>query len=104
MIGFSKIDNDWCWRIPLLLEGLFPAIFCALVFVLTPESPRYLVLRGKIDQARRVVARYQTTEGDNLDHPLVNAVIAQIQESLTSDTARDKKWWDYRVLYVFLAI
>lgn len=98
MLGFAKMTSNWGWRIPLLLEGLFPAIFCITVFLLTPESPRFLIMRGKLDQAKKVIARYQTTEGDNLDHPLVHAVVAQIQESLDSDTARAKPWWDFRIL------
>jgi len=103
MIGFAKIDGNWGWRIPLLLEALFPTIFCVTVFLLTPESPRYLIMRGKLAQAKKVIARYQTTEGTNVDHPLVQAVVAQIEESLQSDTAREKAWWDYRILYVLIS-
>lgn len=80
LIGFTNVDNDWCWRVPLLLEALFPFIVCCTIYFITPESPRYLLLRGKRDEARRVIARYQTTEGDNLDHPLVHAVTQQIEE------------------------
>lgn len=97
LIGFTNIDSNWCWRIPLLLEGLFPLIVCCTIYVLTPESPRYLVMKGKKEQAKHVVAKYQTTEGDNLDHPLVNAVIQQIEESIENDKKGNRGAWDYRV-------
>jgi hypothetical protein len=95
LIGFSKIEGDWGWRIPLLLEGLFPLIVCCTIYFLTPESPRYLILKGKRDQARKVIARYQTTEGDNLDHPLVEVVTRQIEESLENETS-NRELWDFR--------
>lgn len=95
LIGFSKIEGDWGWRIPLLLEGLFPLIVCCTIYFLTPESPRYLILKGKRDQARKAIARYQTTEGDNLDHPLVEVVTRQIEESLENETS-NRELWDFR--------
>jgi hypothetical protein len=87
LIGFSKIDGNWSWRIPLLLEALFPLIVCTTIYLWTPESPRYLILRGKKEQAKRVIARYQTTEGNNLDYPLVSVLIRQIEESLENETS-----------------
>lgn len=99
LIGFTKVESDWCWRVPLLLEALFPLIVCCTIYILTPESPRYLILRGKRDEARRVIARYQTTEGDNLDHPLVTAVTQQIEDSIENDKAGHRSSWDYRVFF-----
>jgi len=99
LIGFTKVDSNWCWRVPLLLEGLFPLIVCCTIYILTPESPRYLILRGKKDAAKRVIARYQTTEADNLDHPLVKAVTQQIEESIENDRGGYRASWDYRVFF-----
>jgi MFS family permease len=99
MIGFTNVDSNLCWRIPLLLEALFPAIVCATIYLITPESPRYLILRGKRDEARKVIARYHTSEGDNLDHPLVNAVTQQIEESIQNDTRGHREFWDYSVFF-----
>ncbi|KAH8424074.1 putative MFS sugar transporter protein [Aspergillus melleus] len=96
MIGLSKMSGNWSWRIPLLLEALFPAIVCATIFFLTPESPRYYVMRGKPDAARRVVARYHTTSG-NLNEPIVDMVVSQIEGSIENDRAGFRSFWDYRV-------
>lgn len=100
MIGFAgdSDTNNWSWRIPLLLEALFPTIVCATIYFLTPESPRYLILRGKIDKARKVIAKYQTSSGDENSH-LVNAVVAQIEESLENDRVVNRQPWNYSVFF-----
>jgi hypothetical protein len=63
---------------PLLLEALFPLIVCVAIFLLTSESPRYFIMRGKIENARQVIARNQTTSGD-VNEPLVGVVLKQIE-------------------------
>ena len=98
MIGFVKINSDWSWRVPLLLEALFPFLVCTLIYLITPESPRYLILRGKVDAAKKVIAKYQTNSGD-VDHPLVKAVVQQIQDSLIHETSSHRQFWDYRVFF-----
>ncbi|KAF7926829.1 uncharacterized protein EAE98_006214 [Botrytis deweyae] len=99
LIGLAHIESDWCWRIPLVLEGLFPLIVCLLIYPLTPESPRYLIMRGQMEKAKRVIAKMQTTEGNNVDHPLVTIVANQIEESLQNERQSNHAWWDYRVLF-----
>jgi hypothetical protein len=77
-----------------LLEGFFPLIVCSTIYFLTPESPRYLIMKGKKEEAAMVIARYHTTEGNNPDHPLVKAVIQQMEDSIADSTNRDV--WDWR--------
>ncbi|OJJ44279.1 hypothetical protein ASPZODRAFT_72091 [Penicilliopsis zonata CBS 506.65] len=98
MIGLANLSNNWSWRAPLLLEGLFPLIVCSTIYFLTPESPRFLILRGKKEKARQVVARYSTTSGD-VNEPIVDVVIRQIEESLESDRTSFRSFWDYRVFF-----
>jgi MFS family permease len=99
MIGFAtKKDSNWSWRVPLILEALFPAIVCITIYLLTPETPRFLILRGKMDKARQVIAKYQTTSGDE-NAPIVNAVLGQIEESIEQDRAINRKWWNYGIFF-----
>ncbi|KAL4897232.1 general substrate transporter [Aspergillus ambiguus] len=98
MIGLSRMDGDWNWRAPLWLEALFPAIVCATIYLITPESPRYYVKRGKLDKARQVVAKYHTTTGD-VNQPIVEVVISQIEASIENDRAGYNRFWDYRVFF-----
>lgn len=94
LIGISNWNSNWQWRLPLLLEAFFPAIVCATIYLLTPESPRYLIMRGRKEEAAMVIARYHTTEGDNPEHPLVKAVVREMEESIADSTNRAV--WDWR--------
>ncbi len=89
IIGFGTMSSNWSWLIPLILEGLFPAIVCATIYFISPESPRYLILSGKKEKAAKVIARYHTTEGNNVEHPLVKVVVQQMEESSMSSALSD---------------
>lgn len=75
-------NNSWAWRIPSLLQGFMPLIQVLFVYLL-PESPRYLILKGKHDEARRVLVKYHAN-GDEAS-PLVDfemkEITLQIDES-----------------------
>lgn len=58
-------SNRTQWLIPFAIQLIPSGIFFALCFLL-PESPRFLVTRGKIDLARKNLA---TIRGLSEDHP-----------------------------------
>lgn len=45
-------DASWAWRIPSLLQGLFPLLQVLVVYLL-PESPRHLVRKDRHEDARK---------------------------------------------------
>ncbi|KAF2179762.1 general substrate transporter [Zopfia rhizophila CBS 207.26] len=96
LIGFSQMSGNIAWRVPLLLEAALPTIVCLFIYLIVPESPRYLVKKGKIEQARQVVATYQTTS-QSTEEPVVGMVIAQIEESLESTRTGFKQSWNFAV-------
>ncbi|KAI0379607.1 putative MFS sugar transporter protein [Hypomontagnella monticulosa] len=98
MMGFTAWDSDWQWRTPLILEGLFPFIVCATIYLFCPESPRYLMLKGKREEARRVIAKYMTTNND-VNAPIVPLMVAQIEESIETSNSGVRAAWDYRVFF-----
>ena len=53
------------WRALLLVTAL-PSVALVLVFPLVPESPRFLVVRGRIDEAERSLARAAACNGAKL--------------------------------------
>ncbi|BCS22188.1 putative MFS sugar transporter protein [Aspergillus puulaauensis] len=96
MIGITKIEGNLQWRLPLYLNMIFPVIVCLLMYVVCPESPRYYVQRGKRDAAKRVVAKYHTTSGD-INQPIVDIIVSQMEASIENDRAGHQKFWDYSV-------
>ena len=59
--AFSRLPLKLGWRIMLGL-GVFPAIMIALGVLIMPESPRWLVMRGQLGEARRVLNRISDSE------------------------------------------
>ncbi|CAM04111.1 putative MFS transporter [Saccharopolyspora erythraea NRRL 2338] len=53
LVGFG--GDSWRW---LLLSSAIPAIVVLLVRIGTPESPRWLVSRGRLHEAKAVVTRF----------------------------------------------
>ncbi|KAK8105115.1 lactose permease [Apiospora kogelbergensis] len=81
--GTFKIPSTWSWRIPSIIQGAIPLIqLCGLYFV--PESPRYLVSRGRIDEARRLLAKFHA--GGDVESPLVAFEMREIEQAIALET------------------
>ncbi|KAF4628325.1 hypothetical protein G7Y89_g9828 [Cudoniella acicularis] len=77
--GTFRINSDWAWRIPSILQGLSSIIQLATCFFLV-ESPRWLVSRGKEEKARQLITKYHAN--GNPDDPLVNLELEEIRRAL----------------------
>ena len=72
------------WRVAVGI-GALPALVQAVLLLGLPESPRWLVLRGRDDEARRVLARL----GEN-----VEGVLGRIREEVKEEEiSRSKSLW-----------
>ncbi|KAJ6692661.1 SOLUTE CARRIER FAMILY 2 FACILITATED GLUCOSE TRANSPORTER [Salix purpurea] len=54
--AFSKLPTNLGWRFMLGI-GAIPSVFLALVVLGMPESPRWLVMQGRLGDARKVLDR-----------------------------------------------
>ncbi|KAI8649942.1 MFS domain-containing protein [Fusarium sp. Ph1] len=80
--GCRNIASDWSWRIPVLLQVLLP--LCALPgLFLSPESPRWLVSVGRVDEATEIIAKYHA--GGNRDDPIVSTQMLEIEATITAE-------------------
>jgi MFS family permease len=77
--GTFRISNTWSWRIPSLLQGVPTLIQLAGVYFI-PESPRWLVSKGRDQEALEIIARYHC--GGVVDDPLVTFEYQEIKEAL----------------------
>lgn len=74
--GLNLGGNEWRWMFGV--EAAPAAMFFFLLF-LTPQSPRWLVAKGRVDEARRELGRLGTDSGN------VGEEIQAIQASLDLD-------------------
>ncbi|KAK7018306.1 MFS domain-containing protein [Favolaschia claudopus] len=80
--GSFKIQSTWAWRIPSVLQAA-PSVVQVFLIWFVPESPRYLVRKGKEAQALRTLAYYHA-DGDEMD-PLVRYEFEEIKAAMDFD-------------------
>lgn len=80
--GSFKINSSWSWRIPSALQGL-PSILQLALLWFGPESPRWLVSKGRDTDALHTLAYYHAD--GNTDDPLVQFEYQEIKTSLDLD-------------------
>ncbi|KDQ59238.1 hypothetical protein JAAARDRAFT_57164 [Jaapia argillacea MUCL 33604] len=82
----------WSWRAPTIVQAFVPILqLCGIWFV--PESPRWLISKGRESEASRILARFHASGGDERD-PLVMFEMAQIRHALRleQEFSKNKLW------------
>lgn len=81
--GFYFVEGSASWRFPIAFQILF-ALFMMSVIFLMPESPRWLVKKNRIEEAKEVFAVFAEVETND------TSVLAKIKEikdlSMKEDT------------------
>ncbi|KAG8822093.1 hypothetical protein FRB91_005376 [Serendipita sp. 411] len=88
--GTFRIANNWSWRIPSALQGLSSVIQLLFVWFI-PESPRWLINRGRDEEAKAILAKYHS--GGDLSHPLITFEYNEIKEALALETEAARVSW-----------
>ena len=73
--GFSYVPGPVAWRVPLALQFIFITILFATVPWL-PESPRWLVAKGRVEEAEQILA---DVEGTEVEDPYVQIELSEIK-------------------------
>lgn len=74
--------NNWSWRLPSLLQAVFPLIQLVLV-VFCPESPRWLIAHNREDEAFEVLTKYHA--GGDRHSELVKFEMAEIKAAIAQE-------------------
>lgn len=74
LINYSFVGTEGSWRWMFGI-GIIPAILLSIGMIFLPESPRWLVKRNMIDQAKKTLQQLRRTEN-------VSVEISEIQNSL----------------------
>lgn len=80
--GTFKIQNSWSWRVPSALQGL-PSVIQIFFIWFAPESPRWLVAKGREAEALHTLAYYHA-DGNEQD-PLVQYEFDEIKAAIDFD-------------------
>lgn len=93
--GALNTGGNYSWRLITWLQILFSSLICIFAMFL-PESPRWLYVNNKKEQARNMLTKYHGN--GNPESAWVTLQMHEYEELLNMDGA-DKRWWDYRALF-----
>ncbi|CAH0033310.1 unnamed protein product [Clonostachys rhizophaga] len=88
--SFQLQSSTWSWRIPSLLQGLFPIIQLFTIWFV-PESPRWLVGKGRVDEARAIVCRWHAGGDDTA--PLIDYEMNEMVSHLQAEAEIADMGW-----------
>ncbi|PGH15239.1 hypothetical protein AJ80_05592 [Polytolypa hystricis UAMH7299] len=88
--GTFKIENAWAWRIPSIGQAV-PSLIQIVAIWLVPESPRFLIAKGKGEKALHVLAKAHAQ--GNEESELVKVEYEEISETIRLETEFESNGW-----------
>jgi MFS family permease len=91
--GTRNYVDSWSWRIPSLLQVAIPMLVLPAA-VMIPESPRFLISKGRSAEARAILVRFHAS-GD-ADSALVEFQMNEIETAIEHDRqiSNGTSWMD----------
>lgn len=80
--AFARLPVHLSWR-AMFLVGAVPPVFLGVAVLAMPESPRWLVMRGRIDDARRVLQKTSDSPAEAEERLLDIKKVVGIPEGVT---------------------
>ena len=88
--GTNHIPNNWSWRVPSMVQALPSLLQLAFVWFV-PESPRFLLAKGRTEQAHRVLANVHAN--GNLDDEVVQLELQEVKDTLILEKEIEGNGW-----------
>ncbi len=85
------VSDGWRW---MFFSGVMPATAFLILLLFIPETPRYLIIKGKEEKARNVIARISGEEKASL-------IFSEIRETLNEKNA---PWLSFGFLVILTGI
>ncbi|KDE07273.1 hypothetical protein MVLG_02493 [Microbotryum lychnidis-dioicae p1A1 Lamole] len=87
IFGTTFLPNNWAWRIPTLLQ-IVPALYLTIVINFVPESPRWLMSKGREREAMSFLVAYHGN-GDAHD-ALVLFEFEEMKKAIRAERAKGR--------------
>lgn len=88
--AFSYLEGGISWRFPLAFQFIFIFIIYATVPWL-PESPRWLIAKGRFEEAEQILADVEAKE---VDDTFIITQSRDIQHAAQYEREHNVSWWD----------
>ncbi|KAI0044057.1 hexose transporter [Auriscalpium vulgare] len=88
--GSFHINNSWAWRLPSACQAI-PSVFQVLLMPWAPESPRWLVSKGREEEALDILAYYHAS--GNREDPLVQFEFEEIKTAIAEEKIQKQTGW-----------
>ncbi|KDQ11487.1 hypothetical protein BOTBODRAFT_177319 [Botryobasidium botryosum FD-172 SS1] len=95
--SYTGSKRELAWRLPLYVQ-MIPASINALFIFFCPESPRWLYTNERNAEARQILAKFHSRNGD-INSPVIQLEMEEFEEHISLNGS-DKRWWDFRSLFV----
>ncbi|KAI1525627.1 MelB Na+ melibiose symporter [Pyrenophora tritici-repentis] len=88
--GTLKLQSDWSWRLPSLLQSICSLIILGFIFFM-PESPRWLCNKDRHEEALAIFTHWHG-EGD-VDDEFIQLEYAEVRAAIEFDKKQGKNSW-----------
>lgn len=88
--GTYRMNSQWAWKIPCILQIMLPVYQASMIWF-CPESPRWLISKGRVEEARVILIKYH---GSGVDTELVKYEMQEIIAGIAADKTQFQFDWE----------
>ena len=88
---FADESDLSCWR-PMFYIGVVPALILLIGMLFMPESPRWLISRGRDEEGRRILSRIESSETMEESYKTIKNELEKSREESSSFKELLKPW------------